>query len=222
MIPGVPPEIWNRWTTFWWMLRAPGDPRAPLEDLAKRYGDPHRWYHTFDHILHCLRELDTIRDHLDFAQLMIVEGALWYHDAVYDPRAKDNKEQSDVLMANALNGFPDAVIREPIDNLIRASTHRRVFTDAVAPGDPTFPIAAFLDIDLSILGQDEATYDAYAAAIRREYAHVSDEDFRAGRAAVMEAFLKRPRIYATSIFHVKYEAQALMNIAREIAQLRAT
>lgn len=221
MIPGVSPTIWNRWTTFWWMLRATEDPRPPLKNLAKLYGEPHRAYHTLDHILHCLRELDAIRDHLDFAQLMIVEGALWYHDAVYDPRAKDNEEQSTMLMASALSGIPDARIREPIGKTIRTSTHRRVFTDAVDPKDPGFPIAAFLDIDLSILGQDEATYDAYAEAIRREYAHVSDDAFRVGRAAVMQAFLDRPRIYATSIFHTKYEAQARANIEREIAQLRA-
>ena len=68
MIPGVPLAIWNRWTAFWWMIRSTIDPRPPLADLAKRYGEPHRAYHTLEHIAHCLRELDAVRDHLDFAR----------------------------------------------------------------------------------------------------------------------------------------------------------
>ena len=64
---GVPIHIWNRWITFWWMLRHPGDPRPVLVDLGRRYGESRRRYHALDHIAACLRELDGIRDHLDFA-----------------------------------------------------------------------------------------------------------------------------------------------------------
>ena len=221
---GVPAHIWNRWTAFWWMLRHHGDPRPALTDLGQRYGEPHRAYHTLEHIAHCLRELDAVRDHLDFAQFMLVESAIWYHDAVYDPRAKDNEEQSAQLAFNTLLGteaFPlDA--GQTLANMIRLSNHRDGFGVAIDVRDPRFPIATFLDIDLAILGQDQATYDAYATAIRREYAHVPDDAFRAGRAAVLEQFLARPRIYATDHFHRKYEAQARANLTREIAKLRAS
>src|SRR5262249_22011217 len=54
-------------------------------------------------------------------------------------------------------------------------------THDVAAGDPLGAI--MISIDLSILGADVATYDAYAAAIRQEYAHVPDAAYRSGRAA---------------------------------------
>jgi predicted metal-dependent HD superfamily phosphohydrolase len=40
--------------------------------------------------------------------------------------------------------------------------------------------AIFLDMDLSILGADELRPDAYEDEIRAEYAHVPEEEFRAG------------------------------------------
>ena len=52
-----------------------------------------------------------------------------------------------------------------------------------------------MDIDLAILGQPQAVFDAYEKAVRAEYAFVSDEQFRVGRAAVLRSFLERPAIF---------------------------
>jgi hypothetical protein len=41
--------------------------------------------------------------------------------------------------------------------------------------------AHFLDFDLSVLGEDEEQYDAYARHIRSEYAHYPDDAYRSGR-----------------------------------------
>ncbi|MDO8622469.1 MAG: metal-dependent phosphohydrolase [bacterium] len=220
---GVPRHIWNRWITFWWMLRHPHDPRPVLQDLGQRYGELHRRYHTLDHIAACLRELDSIREHLDFAQLLFVEGAIWFHDAVYDPTQHDNEERSaelarTVFASGASTELHPAVVAKAIllSNHRDASDGPRISTD-----DQRFPLFAFLDIDLSILGQDDATYRRYAEQIRQEYLHVPDDAFRAGRAALLEQFLKRTNIYRTAHFHGKYEAAARANITFEIARLRA-
>jgi predicted metal-dependent HD superfamily phosphohydrolase len=76
-----------------------------------------------------------------------------------------------------------------------------------------------LDADLTILTANEADYDTYAAAIRREYAWVSDADFRAGRCCVLERFLARRSIYCTPMMRQHAEARARANLARELVQL---
>jgi predicted metal-dependent HD superfamily phosphohydrolase len=78
--------------------------------------------------------------------------------------------------------------------------------------------AIMISIDLGILGADASTYASYAAAI--EYSHVPDEAYRAGRAAVLEAFSARPAIYPDATFSARLEEQARTNIARELKSLR--
>ena len=79
--------------------------------------------------------------------------------------------------------------------------------------------AILISIDLSILGAEPARYDAYAAAIRKEYAHVGDGDYRAGRAKVLSLFAARPFIFPDADFAAKYDRQARQNLARELASL---
>jgi predicted metal-dependent HD superfamily phosphohydrolase len=55
--------------------------------------------------------------------------------------------------------------------------------------------------------------------VRREYTHVSDEDFRAGRADVLRRFLDRPTIYFTRWFRDRFEPPARDNLARSLAAL---
>lgn len=78
-----------------------------------------------------------------------------------------------------------------------------------------------LDLDLAVLGAPRAIYDAYAAAIRREYAMVPDAAWRTGRAGVLDRFLDRPRLYQTGHFHERLESAARANLADEAAALHA-
>ncbi len=69
---------------------------------------------------------------------------------------------------------------------------------AIPPGldaDEVADMARFLDMDLSILGAPEATFDRYEASVRVEYAHVPEQTFRTGRAAILERFLARAPLF---------------------------
>jgi predicted metal-dependent HD superfamily phosphohydrolase len=76
--------------------------------------------------------------------------------------------------------------------------------------------ALVVDIDLAVLAADSASYDAYAAAVRREYASVPDQAFREGRTVVLRGFLERPAIYATPAIHDLRERPARANLRREL------
>ena len=56
-------------------------------------------------------------------------------------------------------------------------------------------------------------------AIRREYAHVPDEDFAAGRRGFFEGMMRRERLYYTEWGQQNLEAPARANLQRAIGEL---
>jgi predicted metal-dependent HD superfamily phosphohydrolase len=162
-----------------------------------------------DHIERCLEELQHAR-HLA-ADPDAVEVALWFHDAVCDPAARDSEARSARLADDALaDAGVDAGRRAGVSRLILATRH---------DGQPLVGDAALVaDIDLAILGADADAFDRYEAAVRREYAALPDAAFYAGRAAILRRFLERRSIYATDPFRTRYEARARTNLTRSLAR----
>ncbi len=206
----------GRWAALWRRSAPAAQPeevRAVLDRLAGCYAAPGRHYHTLGHVQQCLEELDEAR-HLA-ARPDLVEAALWFHDSIYDPRRSDNEAQSAAFASEALARFglpPDEI--DTVKRLILVTRH------ATGPGDGlTGDEGLIADVDLAILGQPATIFDDYEVAIRREYAHVPAETYRAGRAAVLRGFLDRHSIYATPHFQRHYEQQARENLARSLARL---
>jgi predicted metal-dependent HD superfamily phosphohydrolase len=63
-------------------------------------------------------------------------------------------------------------------------------------------------------------YDDYAAAIRREYAHVPDDLFRKGRSDVLRRLLAVPRLYRTDRARDLWEERARANMEAELTRLQ--
>jgi predicted metal-dependent HD superfamily phosphohydrolase len=180
--------------------------------LEAAYAQPHRRYHTRAHIEDCLGKLAAVKE-LPAGDRRILEYAIWWHDAVYDPTRGDNEDLSAEMAARdlAAQGEDAATIVE-VDRLIRLTKGH-----AVAAGDRLG--ALMVSIDLSILGAPPAAYDMYAAQVREEYAHIPDTAFRAGRRAVLEAFLKAPVLFPDAAFAAQYDVKARANLRREIERL---
>jgi predicted metal-dependent HD superfamily phosphohydrolase len=194
-----------------WTHRGANTPQEETFSLLHRsYSEAFRTYHNVTHLCHCLEELDTAR-HLAIHPAA-VEIALWFHDAVYEPLAKDNEARSAAWAEEELRkrGAPQDIIHR-VKNLILATKHDQ---------PPTEPDAQLIvDIDLAILGQPAERFDAYEAQIRQEYAMVPEVAFRQGRAAILEMFLNRPTIYYTDFFQQKYEGAARANLQRSLYRL---
>jgi predicted metal-dependent HD superfamily phosphohydrolase len=178
------------------------------DELMAAYTAPGRHYHDLKHIEDCLGALACV-DNLSVTEREILTEAIWWHDAVYDPTRSDNEELSARLAEAHVR--PD--LRPEVGRLIRLTR-----THQVEPGDRLGAI--LISIDLSILGAEGARYDAYAAAIRQEFIHVGDRDYRAGRAKVLSQFAARPVIFPDAVFAARYDRQARENLARELASLR--
>jgi predicted metal-dependent HD superfamily phosphohydrolase len=98
--------------------------------------------------------------------------------------------------------------------MVRATAH---LASAEPPADRD--TAALLDADLAILGAPEERYRRYAADVRKEYAFVPDAEYRKGRAAVLDGFLGRPRIYHHRLTFEEYEGPARANLRAELTRL---
>jgi predicted metal-dependent HD superfamily phosphohydrolase len=187
---------------------APDQMAMNREQLIAAYTAPGRHYHNLAHIDDCLGALAHV-DGLSAAEREILSEAIWWHDVVYDATRPDNEE----LSAQLAEQHVREDLRHEVGRLIRLTK-----THAVQPGDRLGAI--LISIDLSILGAEPARYDAYAAAIRQEFIHVPEADYRAGRAKVLGQFAARPVIFPDTAFAARYDRQARENLARELASLR--
>jgi predicted metal-dependent HD superfamily phosphohydrolase len=178
--------------------------------LLGRWSEPQRHYHTVAHLSAVLAVIDEhagLAPHPERVRL-----AAWMHDAVYDPRALgDANERDSAEFAEGLL----TTLGVPPENA--AEVARLVgLTAGHATGDNDPDGELLCDADLAVLAGDDEHYAAYTAAVRREYAHVSDEDFRAGRAQVLKALLELPTIYRLEPLRAAWEDRARANLEREM------
>jgi predicted metal-dependent HD superfamily phosphohydrolase len=198
------------------LVRRHGCDAAPsestLEELVRAYAEPHRYYHTLDHIADLLLLLEG---HGGASDAAAVKLAILFHDAVYDPARHDNEAASANLAVRQLSalGFPRPLLGK-VERYILATQHGAA---PQATGDAD--LNTLLDLDLSVLAAAPDRYRAYALAIRQEYAAVPDTLYRPGRRCVLEGFLARPQIYRIERLRTLWEAAARANLSGEIAAL---
>lgn len=143
-----------------------------------------------------------------------MELALWFHDAVYDPKAGNNEEQSAALATRCLEelGIVPSII-DRITQLIMTAKSHETGTDEDAK--------LMVDVDLSILGRGERRFHEYENQIQNEYAWVSGSVFASKRAEILQRFLDRSHLFATEWFRQKYEKPARRNLETSIMRLKS-
>ena len=201
----------DAWRRLWAQLGAETVNGGLMNQLVAAYSEPHRRYHTLQHLRECLAHAEAVRTLS--ARPAEIELALWFHDAVYDPRRQDNEERSaQWARASIAAAGCDAAVADRVGDLVLATR------DHVATGD-AIDLQLLLDIDLSILGASYARFDEYEQQVRAEYAHVDDATFRAGRLAFVQSMLARPAIYATAVYRDTLEPRARENLQRSLGAL---
>jgi predicted metal-dependent HD superfamily phosphohydrolase len=181
------------------------------DDLAAAYADPSRGYHDTRHLTEVLDRLDELAAAGTTYEAMPVLLAAWFHDAIYDGE-RDAEERSAAWAEDALAPLLPAPVVAEVARLVRLTeTHR--------PDDADLNGYALSDADLGILAAPAERYDEYVAAVRREYAHLPDDVFEQGRAAVLEALAEKPRLFHTAYARDRWETPARANLERELAAL---
>lgn len=202
---------WNsRWQSAWADLGGPAPGPDVQASLLSRWAEPHRKYHTLQHLDECLALFECDRALAEHPGEVAL--ALWFHDAVYDTSRHDNEAASAQWAARVLrDAGADAAVADRVHASILATRHSEV---------PSTPDATLLvDIDLAILGAEPARFAEYERQIRDEYGFVPEAVFREKRAGILRGFLERPALFSTPTYAARFDAPARANLARAIAGL---
>lgn len=197
------------WAMHWALLGLPA-PATLLSAIVSRWAEPHRRYHSLQHLRECLALFEEHRAQAVHPGEVAI--ALWFHDAIYDTRGHENETQSAAWATQALTdaGAAEDVVAR-VQALIMATRH----DGAAATADARL----IVDIDLAILGAAPTRFAEYEWQIRHEYAHVPEPLFRAKRAEILRGFLVRDPLFATPALAARFELAAKTNLAAAIMAL---
>ena len=197
-----------------WTTAVGRDPDADgaLADVLGRHREAHRRYHGVRHVTWVVRHVRELASEVTLQDEAAVVAAAFFHDAVYDPRATDNEEQSARLGERVLAGLGwDGERGRRVGDLVRATAAHATPADV--------DTAVLLDADLAVLGSDPAAYQAYVTGVRTEYAHVDAASWRSGRGQVLRDLLARDPLYATAPGRRRWARRAAANMTAELATL---
>ncbi len=195
----------------WWPLLGGAE---LCERLVAAYSHATRGYHDVRHLTEVCTRIDELWASSPSFDRVAVLLAAWFHDAVYDggPRAE---ERSAAWAEHDLPGV--GVVPETVAEVARlvrlTETHR--------PADDDANGCVLSDADLAILAAPARRYAEYVESVRSEYAHVPDDLFRPGRAAVLRDLLAKPQLFHTAYAREQWEASARANVERELELLEA-
>ena len=183
--------------------------RTEWAALVAAWSEPHRRYHDLAHLAAVLSLVGELGEAADPDAVRL---AAWYHDAVYDPERSDNEELSAQRARAGLRGLVDDERAGEVERLVR-------LTDGHDPAPQDSNGALLCDADLAVLAAPAESYAAYASAVRAEYGHLSDAEFTAGRAVVLEHLLELPTLYRTPAAR-PWNDRARANMSAELVLLR--
>jgi predicted metal-dependent HD superfamily phosphohydrolase len=184
---------------------ATDDSSAIHERLLDGYNEPHRHYHTLDHIEHCLGMFEQCKSLVNHADTL--ELAIWFHDAILDPARRDNEARSTELYLQLSGGAQSEVQRQAVHRLIMSTLHDSEFLD---DDDSIYMV----DIDLSSFGLPWDEFLRDSRSIRAERSQLSDENYYLNQTRFQRSLLARPRFYLSDFFFDRLETRARTNLAR--------
>lgn len=178
------------------------EPQKIFNKLIAAYREKQRAYHTVQHLYECLMLFESIRPDLNDADAVAL--ALWFHDAVYDPQAKDNELKSAELFEQYLAQDLSA---DDVQKIIRwiLATQRHEATDEL-------DLQFLLDIDLAVLAASPERFAEYEQQIQQEYAWVDPDVYSIKRKEVLTHFYQTEPLYQTEYFQHSFEQRAKMNL----------
>ena len=206
-LPGILEAEWRKDVALFQARPA----ATAFDELLTRHNEPQRRYHGPAHLSALFYLMTLHASHIPPGTSPRL--AIWWHDAMYDPQARDNEERSAGLAREHLTqlGAPAALIQTTANLILMTRNHWA----GPSAGDGDY----FLDADIAILGAPLQVYDRYAADVRQEYAWAAEPAYRAGRSAFLQAAAARSRLFRTDAFETAYGQQARVNMRRELASL---
>lgn len=198
--------------------------------VLNRYLEPHRFYHGINHVMELFmlfnhaayvdglprpaRSIENMVKGLEyqwrFNAHSLINDAILFHDAVYDPSRKDNEEKSAVLTHRYVSD--DDGYGDELRKYILATKHHTV-EDSMRESN----LALFLSLDLSGLASSEENFNKNSDDILKEYLpYFSKGEILSGRAKFFQSYLERPYIFPHIELEQAWGDKARKNIEQGI------
>jgi len=178
------------------------EPDKIFNILIAAYSEKQRAYHTVQHLYECLSLFASIRSELNDAHAVAL--ALWFHDAIYDPQAKDNELKSAEL-------FEQYMAQDLLVNTVQ-KIKRWILATQKHASTNELDLQFLLDIDLAILAATPERFMQYEQQIQQEYSWVDPEVYSIKREEVLAHFYQSEPLYQTTYFHKNFELKAKQNL----------
>ena len=184
-------------------------PEIVWDLLIQHYSAKNRHYHNFNHILHCYKEMNLVRDYIDDSHAVLM--GIMFHDVICVPLAADNEIRSANLFEKIHQSSFDEGFIQRVKQLILSTT----FGYTPIANDEKI----IRDIDLSSFALPWELFVKDSLAVRAEHVNEGDRVFYPGKLKFLNSLLERPRIFVSDFFHQRYEARARTNISQYINRL---
>ncbi len=213
MPPATAPDLSDpgRFRALWRRCLLDGtsdDGAAVHQRLLDGYREPQRYYHTPEHIEHCLSWFDQCRSLVGNPDAL--ELAIWFHDVIYEPGKPDNEARSAALYRQLSDGVHAKATRGLVDRLIMATLH---LGSELEDGDADYMV----DIDLASFGLPWEEFLRDSENLRREATHLDESQFHQRARAFHQTLRARERFFHTDFFAERLETRAHENIERYLA-----
>lgn len=189
--------------------------------LKKKHEEPHRRYHTWEHIIEML---DFLFEHaaatnMSDDEIAILGGAILFHDSVYsiDPVYYRHNE---VHSADFAKKFLE---KHPVKKYFIDAIYQLIYSTAhgnkVKVGDD--PLALLLhDSDLAIFGFPQKRYKLRVADIMDELEIGASKEKIAKRIQILTGFRRDKKLYKTEAGKERFAENARKNLSDEIRALK--
>ncbi len=153
-----------------------------LVELPYRWKEKHRFSHNINHLIQILQDIES---NIYFKELNLYEKhalllAAFFHDAIYDPKRKDNEDKSKELFIISFRGR-DVKMLDKVCDLIEITKYRK------RPSDKLEQI--LWDADNAVFKKGYNTILNNEKLIAKEYSFVPKKEFKEGRIKFLESCL---------------------------------
>ncbi|GLS27017.1 hypothetical protein [Marinibactrum halimedae] len=174
--------------------------------LVSAYEEAHRSYHTLEHIASMLNLLNAAN-----IDDVAAHWAVWFHDYIYQPGAKDNESLSAAVAQEVMEslGVKTSIILRATAIILATKSH-------LPPVNSDEAFKAVLDADMAILGSEPSEFQTYSNRVRAEFRRVPTLLYKIGRRKFLRDVLQQPRIFHTEWFFERFEQQARANLLKAL------
>lgn len=155
--------------------------KGSVEDLIKRWSEPHRYFHTLEHLKRILNQIDNDVEKLTHLEYDILRIAAIYHDIVYLPR--EDKYNISESIEKFEEDFPHLpfIYKDKIKDIIDSTNfHDFQHEDKLIRMFNSYDMAGILKGDLKTLIEDGNN-------VAKEY-HLDPEVYKKARIEFLEKY----------------------------------